>query len=78
MSEKKNNKNQIIDLFESDDGDITITIGNKTFSLVTLYNLNKAISKEDSASTPITHQSPEYIEGATIAEGSEIIVTINK
>ena len=55
-----------------------LELGNKTFSLVTLYNLNKAISKEDSASTPITHQSPEYIEGATIAEGSEIIVTINK
>lgn len=55
-----------------------LELGNKTFSLVTLYNLNKAISKEDSASTPITHQSPEYIKGASIAEGSEIIVTINK
>lgn len=53
-----------------------VELANKTFSLVTLYN--GCESKMDSTSTPITQQSPEYIKDATIAEGSEIIVTINK
>ncbi len=53
-----------------------IELANKTFSLIALYNGCK--SKADSTSTPITQQSPEYMEGVTMAEGSEIVVTINK
>ena len=53
-----------------------LELANKTFSLVTIFN--GEFSKTDSTTTPITQQSPEFVEGATIAEGSEIIVMINK
>lgn len=53
-----------------------LELATKTFSLVTIFN--GIFNETDSTTTPITQQSPEFVEGATIAEGSEIVVIINK
>ncbi|MEN8927759.1 MAG: PASTA domain-containing protein [Flavobacteriales bacterium] len=53
-----------------------LELANKTFTLVTMFN--GEFSKSDSNTTPISEQYPEFLEGSTMAEGSEIMVTINK
>ncbi|MDB4089072.1 PASTA domain-containing protein [Flavobacteriales bacterium] len=67
---------QIPNLIGKTISEANIELADKTFSLVALYN--GCENETDSTTALITQQSPEFIEGATIAEGSEIVVTINK
>jgi beta-lactam-binding protein with PASTA domain len=67
---------QIPNLVGKTINEANLELANKTFSLVVNYNNCESIS--DSTTTPISEQYPEYMEGLTIAEGSEIVVTVNK
>lgn len=67
---------QIPNLVGKTISEANIELADKTFSLVANYN--NCVTSEDSTTSLISEQYPEYIEGMTIAEGSEIVVTINK
>ena len=53
-----------------------IELANKSFQLVMICNDCETAS--DSANATITQQSPDFVEGSTAAEGSDIVVVLNK
>ncbi len=55
-----------------------LELTNKNFLLVPVYNCQDCKTASDSASAIIEQQSPEFVEGFTIAEGSEIIIILTK
>ncbi len=55
-----------------------IELANKNFLLVPVYNCEGCQTAADTASAIIEQQSPEFVEGLTIAEGSEIIIILTK
>lgn len=67
---------QIPNLIGMTINEANIELGNKSFQLTEI--INNCLTKADSLSAKIVQQSPEYMEGKTIAEGSEIVVVANK
>ena len=53
-----------------------LELANKSFSLVPVYPPD--LSAEDSATVVVVQQSPEFTEGATAAEGSDIVIILEK
>ncbi len=69
---------QIPNLLGKTISEANIELANKSFQLIPAYDCVECKTAADSASTTISQQSPEYSEGATAAEGSEIIVILRK
>lgn len=69
---------QVPNLIGKTISEANIELGNKSFQLVTVFNCEECKTAADSASATIQQQSPEYVEGYTVSEGSEIIVILNK
>jgi len=67
---------QIPNLVGKTINEANIELGSKSFQLTEIYN--NCVSKADSLVAKIVQQSPDYMDGKTIAEGSEIIVIANK
>ncbi|MEN8839161.1 MAG: PASTA domain-containing protein [Flavobacteriales bacterium] len=55
-----------------------LELTNKNFLLVPVYNCQDCKTAADSASAVIEQQTPEFVEGMTISEGSEIIIILTK
>ncbi len=67
---------QIPNLVGKTINEANIELGSKSFQLTEIYN--NCVTKEDTLVAKIVQQSPDYMVGKTIAEGSEIIVIANK
>ncbi len=67
---------QIPNLVGKTINEANIELGSKSFQLTEIYN--NCMTKADSLVAKIVQQSPDYMDGKTIAEGSEIIVIANK
>lgn len=69
---------QVPNLIGKTISEANLELSDKNFQLVTVFNCNECETAADSASAVIDQQTPEYIEGLTIAEGSEIIIFLSK
>lgn len=67
---------QIPNLVGKTINEANIELGSKSFQLNEI--VNNCATRADSLAARIVQQSPNYMEGKTIAEGSEIIVIANK
>lgn len=55
-----------------------LELGSKNFQLVTVFNCDDCKTAADSAALTIQQQSPEFVDGMTLSEGSEIVVILSK
>ncbi len=69
---------QVPNLIGKTISEANLELSDKNFQLVTVFNCNECQTAADSASAVIDQQTPEYIKGLTIAEGSEIIIFLSK
>jgi eukaryotic-like serine/threonine-protein kinase len=70
---------QVPNLIGKTISEANIELANKSFQLIPIFSKCEGCkTASDSASAIIELQNPEYVEGYTVAEGSEIIVTLSK
>ena len=69
---------QVPNLIGKTISEANLELSNKNFLLVPVFNCQDCIIAADSASAIIEQQTPEFVEGLTISEGSEIIIILTK
>jgi len=69
---------QVPNLIGKTISEANIELSNKNFQLVPVFNCSDCKTAADSANAVIEQQSPEFVDGLTVAEGSEIIIFLSK